>query len=151
MVRKLNRDRRGHMVRVVADILRGGEPTKFAFEATCRHRIRAALCLKGWGWQEADDTARDIVAAALRQAGAVRPTWKEGQPEYTQEGHVPVERTRCIRCNKPLEGWQRKFCGSLCANAYHMALAAVRTAEETSAYDQITKGAKSWWKFHETG
>lgn len=149
-VRKLNRDRRSHMVRLVADILRGAEPTPFAFEATCRHRIRAALCLKGWSWQEADDIGKDIVEAALRQVGAVRPTWKEGQPEYTQEGHVPADRTRCIRCNRPLEGYQRKFCGSLCANAHNMALASVRAAEDAEAYDKLVRGAKFWWKFHET-
>src|SRR5690606_9768308 len=38
---KINKDRRAHMVRVVAAVLATGEPTYFAFEATCRHAIRS--------------------------------------------------------------------------------------------------------------
>ncbi|MDR4306967.1 hypothetical protein IHQ68_10090 [Chelatococcus sambhunathii] len=135
--RRLNRDRRQHLVVIVVAIMRAGDPTPFAFEATCRHAIRSRLCLSGWRWSEADAVALDIVLAALRQIGAQRPTWKQGQPEWTQDGHSPIERTRCVRCGSPLPEDHTKFCGRLCGDAHNMHLAALRQAEDGVAYDRV--------------
>ncbi|MCO6385910.1 hypothetical protein [Aliihoeflea sp. 40Bstr573] len=139
-VRKINRDKRRHLVDLVATVLKSGEASPFAFEATCRHAIRTRLCLNSWRWQEADLLAADIVEEALRRIGARRPTWAEGQPEYVQNGGgALIERTRCVRCHGPLEGDHRKFCSSICANAHHGFVSAVREAEEAVAYDRVVQ------------
>lgn len=136
--RRMNADRRRGIVERTVRILKEGDPTRFAFEAVCRHAIRSKLCLEGWKWQEADAVAVEIVATALRQIGARRPSWAEGQPEFLQLGAgAQIERTRCVRCRKPLPEDHRKFCSTLCANAHHMHLAAVREAEEADAYDRV--------------
>lgn len=131
--RQLNRDKRKHLVDSVAAILKSGEPTHFAFEASCRHGLRSGLCLQGWNWQEADAVAADIVAAALRQIGAVRPTWQQGQPEYTQDGVVVFERTRCIRCGWKLPDGHHKYCSSICAKNHHAAISRLHEREAMNA------------------
>ena len=146
--RRLNRNKRRQLVDAMMTVLREGEASKFEFEASCRHGLRTALCLKGWSWAEADDTAAAIVGAALRFIGAVRPTWYEGQPEWTQNGSgALIARTRCVRCRHRLEETQTKFCSTLCANAHHMALSSIWEAKGVRAYDIVVAGAKSWWKF----
>ncbi|MGO4643232.1 hypothetical protein AB4Z43_32910 [Mesorhizobium sp. 2RAF45] len=133
--RAINRDRRRHMVSIVATILNAGDPTPFAFEATCRYSIRSRLCLKGWGWHEADATAADIVGEAMRLIGARRPPWAEGQPEYVQLGAgALIERTRCVQCHGPLPDDHRKFCGQHCAQAHHALWNRRKEASEESAY-----------------
>lgn len=132
---KVNKDRRAYIVRIISSILAGAEPTRFAFEATCRHAVRSRLCLNGWSWAAADDLAADIVKDALRRLGAKRPTWKEGQPEYTQDGFAPILRTRCIRCHGPLEDDRPKFCSHWCSAAHFQAVARLSEAEQTEAYD----------------
>lgn len=140
--RRLNRDRRRHLVETIAAIMKrgleNGAPTKFTYEATCRHGIRSKLCLQGWGWHEADAVALDIVGAALRQLGAVRPPWAEGQPEWAQNGSgALIERTRCVRCHTPLPEGHTKFCGQTCNATWHMALDRVKEAREDRVYDLI--------------
>lgn len=121
------------MVVLVTRIVRQAEPTPFAAEASCRHGLRAGLCLRGWRWPLADAVAADLVAGALRRIGARRPTWKEGQPEWTQDGALPIERERCVRCRKPLPDGHWKFCGRVCSDAYHDARANAWRAAETLA------------------
>jgi hypothetical protein len=145
--RRLSKDRRRQLVAIVANILRSGEPTKFTFEATCRHAIRSRLCLQGWRWAEADTIAADIVATALRSIGAQRPAWKEGQPEYTQDGFAPILRTRCAHCGRPLpdsDGTRRIHCSSVCANVRRSRLAAIRRADEDAVHKLLAGGRKSW-------
>lgn len=119
--RQLNQRRLQELVGKVAAILERGESSKFEFEAACRHGLRQTLCLQGWPWQDADDAGAQIVAMALRRNSAVRPAWKEGQPEWTQDGHSPIERTRCVNCGGNLppagNGNERKFCATHCRNA----------------------------------
>lgn len=98
--------------------MRAAEPTPFAAEGPCRAGIRESLCLDGWRWSRADDEAADIVAAALAEVGARRPTWQQGQPEYTQPGALPILRQHCINCAKPLPEGHYKFCCRPCAKAY---------------------------------
>lgn len=117
--KQLNKDRRAHLVKTAANILRYGEPTKFALESDCRHSLRAGLCLKGWSWSDADCVAAEIVAAALNQIGARRPTWQEGQPEYCQPGIIALARSRCVRCGWKLPEGHTKFCSRICNAGYH--------------------------------
>lgn len=133
-VRKINQARRNHLIDRVAAILRTGETSKFEFEASCRHGLRSSLCLQGWSWADADQLAAEIVAAALNRIGAERPSWKEGQPEYTQEGVIIEHRATCLRCRGgPLPEGHWKFCSSLCANAHKQSLMRLRRAEELAA------------------
>jgi hypothetical protein len=115
---KLGRDRTRTIGEKVAAIMKEAEPTPFAAEGPCRHGIRSSLCLQGWSWAAADMIAADIVAAALNMARARRPTWGEGQPEWTQPGALPIERERCIRCRKPLPEGHWKFCSTVCGSAH---------------------------------
>lgn len=121
--RRLNRDRRRRLIEITAEILRQGFCSKFEQEGACRHGLRAGFCLDGWGWADADAAAADIVATALRFIGAQRPSWKEGQPEWTQDGFAPVEYTRCQHCHgkiPPDRGSRNgpaKYCSDLCGQA----------------------------------
>ena len=142
--KKLHRDRRQHLVRVVATILAMGEPTKFTFEATCRHVVRSRLCLAGWRWADADDTAAGIVSDALRRLGAQRPSWKEGQPEWTQDGFSPTPRIWCVRCRTRLPEGHWKFCGHLCAQAHFDNQARIQASAEGEAYDLVAQRLAKW-------
>lgn len=147
-VRKINKDRRRHLVDKVAAILKAhNEPTLFSLAATCRHAIRGRLCLDGCGWSEADAIAGDIVLAALNRCGARLPSWSEGQPEYAQNGAgAMILRTRCVRCRRSLPETSRKFCSDLCANAHFQVQYRVQHAAETAAYDMVVNpGSKRQW------
>ncbi len=139
--KKITRDRRRHLVNTVADVLKTGEPTRFALEASCRSGLRAGFCLEGWNWQEADATAAEIVAAALHMIGAKRPTWQQGQPEWTQHGVVAEERTTCIRCKGELPEGHYKYCGNLCAQAAKQARMRERRKDELLAYQRARYAA----------
>ncbi|GAB4352978.1 MAG: hypothetical protein Kow0026_10750 [Oricola sp.] len=128
--RRLTKDRKAAIREKVVPLARTAEPTPFAIEGPARHGIRAALCLQGWRWAEADAIAAEIVAAALNIVGAKRPTWEQGQPEWTQPGALPILRERCIRCRKPLPEGHYKFCSKMCGDAYHGERNAVRLREE---------------------
>lgn len=148
--RRLNKDRRRHLVTTVAKILMAGEPTKFSFEAPCRHGIRSSLCAQGWHWQEADTIAADIVATALRRIGAQRPNWQQGQPEWTQDGFAPILRTRCVHCGRPLpesDGTNRIYCSEACSNVHRGRLSAIRRADEATVHSLLAGGRKSWAGF----
>lgn len=147
--KRLSKDKRRQLIDAMMAILRQGEASKFEFEASCRHGLRTALCLKGWSWSEADTTAAAIVERSLHFIGAVRPTWYEGQPEWTQNGSgALIARTRCVRCRRRLEDMHTKFCSTLCANAHHMTLSSIREARGALAYDLAVNGARrNWWKF----
>ncbi len=105
----------------------------FGLEGPLRHAIRADLCLQGWRWRDADDMAREVMDEALRAVRAIRPTWNEGQPEWTIPANTLIERTRCVRCHKPLPEGHHKFCGVLCASAHGKRLASIREADEARA------------------
>jgi hypothetical protein len=91
-------------------------------EGPLRASIRADLCLQGWTWKHADEVARDVVAAAHRRVGASRPSWNEGQLEWTIEVGSLIQRTRCVRCHKPLPEGHIKFCSHHCNTVYHSRL-----------------------------
>jgi predicted nucleic acid-binding Zn ribbon protein len=116
-VKRLPSHRRAAIRNVIAGLMREVEPTPFAAEGPCRAGVRSRLCLDGWPWGQADAAAADVVQAALSEVGAKRPTWRQGQPEFTQDGYAPLTRERCARCAKPLPEGNRKYCGPLCAKA----------------------------------
>lgn len=131
--KRLNGDRRSRLVDIVMTVLKTGEPTHFAFEASCRHGLRGSLCLQGWNWHDADTVAAEIVETALRQIGAQRPTWQQGQPEWTQDGVLRVERDNCVRCRSLLPEGHRRYCSSMCASADQHARARATNAEAENA------------------
>jgi len=94
----------------------GRAPTLFTYEGPLIHALRAALVLQGWQWREANDTARSVVDLALNLTGAERPSWNEGQA-IEQERFI--ERTRCVRCRRPLPEERRAFCSDICMNVEH--------------------------------
>ena len=104
--RKLGQTYRRKLIDQTAAILQKGEPSVFAFEGFMRHGLRAGLCLKGWSWKEADAIAADVLASAFNQIGAKRPTYQQGQPDWTHDGVLLIERERCVRCfaRQPREG-----------------------------------------------
>lgn len=130
---RITKDKRRLLVEAAALILAEGTPTKFALEADCRHGLRQHLCLDGWSWHEAETAAKEIVDAALNRIGAYRPSWKEGQPEYTQDGVVVFERTRCIRCGWKLPEGHHKYCSSICAKNHHAAMSRLHEREAMNA------------------
>jgi hypothetical protein len=114
---KLPRHRRIAIRETLAELMRAVEPTPFAAEGPCRAGVRSRLCLDGWSWVQADAEAALLVMSALQQVGAKRPSWKEGQPEWTQDGYAPHTRERCVRCCRPLPEGNFRYCGPVCARA----------------------------------
>lgn len=130
---KVNRDRKRSISEKISALMREAEPTPFAAEGPCRAGIRASLCLQGWSWAPADLLAADIVSVALNMVGAKRPTWQEGQPEWTQPGALPIERERCVRCGKSLPDGHRLYCSHVCRHAAKMDRQRDRWNEESYA------------------
>lgn len=145
--KRINRDRHRHLVESIAAIMHQGReqgaPSHFTYEASCRHGLRSSLCLQGWDWQDADAIAAEIVAAALNRIGARRPTWNEGQPEWTQPGILALARSRCIRCGTKLPEGHFKFCSDLCGTAFNQAKARQLDAEGSRARDAAYRAAWS--------
>jgi endogenous inhibitor of DNA gyrase (YacG/DUF329 family) len=117
------RQRHAAIVADVARILDAGRSSKFEFEAACRTGLRSGFCLEGRTWKFADAYAAAIVKEALRKLGAERPTWWQGQPEWTQDGFAPIDYYYCQRCGKPIPedrkptaGQALKFCSKLCSD-----------------------------------
>lgn len=113
--------------------------TPLAYEALFRRIIRSELCLQGWRWQAADDTARDLVAVVLSILQVKRPTWYEGQPEWTIREGMLIERTRCVKRHKPLPPETHKFCGHLCRRSHASRVQAMREGSEETVLRIATK------------
>lgn len=140
-VKQLNRNRKETIREKIADIARIAEPTPFAVEGPCKAGIRASLCLQGWKWADADAAAAEIVTGALNVVGAERPTWEQGQPEYTQPGALPIQREYCARCGKKLPEGHRMWCGDVCARAANNDRVAMRMDEEGRARRRAQQAA----------
>jgi hypothetical protein len=113
---------RESIVKAIITVIRedrdaGVTPTLLNHEGALIHSLRGGLCLAGLKWAVANEQAREIVVEAFQKAGARRPTWKEGQPEWTDGGVVRSERFRCGNCAKPLAEDQKVYCGKLCREA----------------------------------
>jgi hypothetical protein len=101
----------------------GATGSLWGLEGPLRASIRSDLCLQGWRWKDADDLAKDVLAAAHSRVGAKRPSWNEGQLEWTIEAGTLIERTRCVHCHKPLPEGHFKFCSHHCNSVHHHRLA----------------------------
>jgi hypothetical protein len=111
-------DSLAHTIRLAFEA--GETGSLWGLEGPLRASIRSDLCLQGWTWKDADELTRDILAAAFRRVGASRPSWNEGQLEWTIEAGTLIERTRCVHCHKPLPEGHFKFCGEICGAASRM-------------------------------
>lgn len=117
--------RRESAIRQVMNKLRDWRLSKFEHEGSTRASVRSGLCLKGYGWEVADMAAADLVSVALTRLGAKRPTWLEGQPEFTDSGRDQDAREamlarsiECARCGSifaPLNNRPAKYCSAECA------------------------------------
>jgi hypothetical protein len=137
--KRLAKERRRVIRARIVVILAAGDPTPFAFEAACRHGLRAALCLAGWTWAKADREAADIVALALRDLGAQRPTWQQGQPDYAQTGTI-ILRERCLSCGASLlNELNTTYCSWLCRNRWHATMAATWRMQDGDAYRRAVR------------
>ena len=132
---KLAKGRADHIVGHLCAITRlalseGRILTPLAHEALFRQAIRSQLCLQGWKWHPADQVARDLVGVMLSILQAKRPSWNEGQPEWTIERGTLIERTRCANCGNPLPEDRPKFCSDPCRNTYNHRLSRLKEASE---------------------
>lgn len=119
---RLRASRRDSLVLSIATVIRedwraGVTPTMLNHEGTLRALLRSGFCLGGMSWPLANQTAVEIITEAFRKAGATRPRWNEGQPEWTDGGVIRDTRLRCANCERPLDLGQKTFCGKLCFDA----------------------------------
>ena len=117
----------------------GATATLFGLEGPLRAGIRADLCRQGWRWIGADDMAREMLAEAFRRLNAVRPSWEEGQQEWAIHAGTLIERTRCVRCHKPLPEGHFKFCSNVCAASHNQRLTRVKQAQGEKAVMLATR------------
>lgn len=126
--------KRRHRVDVVMDLLRDWRMSPFEHEGATRAGIRSALCLDGHGWARSDMTAAEVIAEALHRMGAERPTWDQGQREYS------LARDTCLRCGGTIPeefqvGERRQgFCSDICARAMISERNLRVMSRETQAY-----------------
>ena len=111
----------------------GAVASPLGLEGPFRSAIRSDLCLQFWAWRQADAMACEAIADAFRFLGAERPTWQEGQQEWTLGVGNMVERSVCVRCYKPLPEGHRKFCSSLCKSVHADRMMRLRRASEDTA------------------
>lgn len=90
--RIINGEKRKHVVDQVVQMLRAWRSTPFENEAAARHGLRSGFCIDGHPWRMSDHEAEAIVAEAFRRIGAKRPSFEEGQRQYT----IPPE--NCSWC-----------------------------------------------------
>lgn len=126
------------LVKELAAVIRlafeaGATASLFGLEGPLRAGIRADLCRQGWRWIGADDMAREILAEAFRRVNAVRPSWEEGQQEWAIHAGTLIERTRCVRCHKPLPEGHFKFCSNTCGASHHQRMATRKRASDETA------------------
>lgn len=106
-----------HVVSVVMEILADWRTSPFENESATIAGMRSALCLKGIAWSDADAQVREIVRYAYKQLGFVRPTYDQGQREYTERDGV------CVWCKVEIStegsayGRTGRFCSSMCAES----------------------------------
>ncbi|KQT57476.1 MULTISPECIES: hypothetical protein [unclassified Aureimonas] len=144
--RKLNTKRFIHLVGQAKVILAAGDPTVFAFEGASRHGLRIGLIERGWAWKDADSCAAEIVAAALKELGATRPSWADGQPDFVSS--VGTLRTFCAHCNgrippdrKTHAGNPVKYCSFECGQ-YAYRKKASEFGEQVSLAEYLTRCAE---------
>ncbi|MCI9865073.1 hypothetical protein RHIZ_03840 [Rhizobium skierniewicense] len=108
-------EERKHVINRVMDEIKDWRLSPFENEGRTRHGLRVALCMNGHSWSRSDREADLLLQAVFHYIGAERPTWAQGQREYTE----PLD--NCNWCKGPLEEFQidrrERFCGPACAKA----------------------------------
>lgn len=135
---RMARERYEALVRDLVRVIRlafenGATASLFGLEGPLRAEIRSALCLQLWRWHQADAYALLALQDAFRIVRAVRPSWYEGQREWTVEAGTLIERTRCARCHKPLPEGHFKFCSRICNTSHANRMHRFREADEKTA------------------
>lgn len=131
--RVIDGDKRKHVVGKVVEQLEGWTSTPFEHEGSTRAGLRSGLCLNGLRWPLADLVAADLVASALREMGAQRPSFEQGQPEYVHE------LIYCAHCSRELgeddvsANRARRYCSVECAKAA-MAKQSMRHREKNDKF-----------------
>jgi len=119
-------------------VLRGWTQSPFEREGSVRAGLRAALCLEGARWDQADNEAERVIDECFRRMGVERPSWMDGQRNHVDRGDF------CLRCGRPMAddavtgGRLPLFCSDICATA---ALAA-RENDELILRNEVRKEAK---------
>lgn len=75
--------KRQHVIDEIMDVMSDWRTTPFENEGPVTQGIRSSLCLAGHAWEKADSEARTIVSDCLSKLGAIRPTFEQGQREYS--------------------------------------------------------------------
>lgn len=123
-----------NLVGLVWDVFQAGETASlWGLEGPLRAGLRADLCRQSWKWRDADAATRALLEEVFAKAGAERPSWYEGQPEWTIEAGTLIERTRCVRCHGPLPEGHYKFCSRICNTSHATFIAKLRQASEDQA------------------
>jgi len=135
-------DRQARM-RLIAEVLQQGEPSRFRFEGACRHAVRARLCLDGWPYHAADAEAHELVQGALDMIAARRPSWAMGQPECVQQGVRAHEPVHCKRCGRTLPEGHKLWCSKVCFNAARIER---MTHEERQRKRAVTEASHAAWR-----
>ena len=131
-------EKRSAMIRAVMDQMRDWRLSPFESEASMHHGLRSGLCLDAHGWKRSAIEATMLVGEALRLLGAERPSFAEGQRQYT------IPRENCLWCNVPLsevEGVRpsQRFCSPECAR-FHLTHRDLEEGERNGA--MITAAAR---------
>ena len=141
---RLGKGRFDALVKELAAVIKlafeaGATATLFGLEGPLRHGIRADLCLQGWGWKDADDMANEMLASAFRRVNANRPTWEQGQLEWTVHAGTLIERSCCARCHGPLPEGHRKFCSAKCNVSWNSHISRLKEMDEERAVRSATR------------
>jgi hypothetical protein len=113
--RKAKRERlhREPVVRRIAELLDDGTPTKWRWTSAAHRGLRAAMCMKGVPWKDADQRAEEIVTLARHRIGlSLYPSWAEarGPTPEVREFHY------CEGCGGYIGGSSHPWCSRECAS-----------------------------------
>lgn len=126
---------RRHIIQDVMDVLQDWRTSPFQHEGPMRAGMRSSMCLQGHAWSIADAEAHAIVSAAFQEIGAARPTWEQGQKEYTvADGYcawclvqIPED---LANLKKP-----SRYCSAVCARAAIVHRDIQHSGETSAAYE----------------
>lgn len=114
----LNKDRRQAFVDLAMERLREYKFSRWEHEAKVFHELRLCFIAGGFHYTLSESEAYEIVRLAFVALGRgveTRPTFEQGQPEYT------VPREHCQRCGCALDeddiAARKRYCSSICKDA----------------------------------
>ncbi len=108
---------RKHYVSEIIGIIQDWRSTPFEHEGSSIAGIRTGLCMTGHSWIASHNEAETIVGEAFKRLGAKRPTYDEGQREYS------IAPENCSWCGLAvpdeliLSQRKTRFCSDVCARS----------------------------------